>query len=152
MAQDPIQLAWLLVAQWEGFRPTPYLDEAGVLTIGFGRTGPDVAFVAAPTTKEVEEVWTKKRLQWLWQRINHDVHRDLNVNQAAAVISLAYNVGLGAVQRGNFWHYLQDGQWEPAANALLSFDKVRRGGVLQVDSGLINRRKAERALFITPVV
>lgn len=145
-----IQLAWLLIATWEGFRAAPYLDQAGIPTIGYGRTGSDVSMATAPTTPEAEEAWAKGRLQWLWQRIDRDVHRDLNANQAAAVISLAYNCGLGTVQRGTFWHYLQDGQWEPAANALLSFDKVRKpGGVLTVDPGLIKRRKAERTLFLS---
>lgn len=149
MAGDPIQLAWLLVAQWEGFRVTPYRDEGGTWTIGFGRTGPDVAGVTAPTTREAEEAWTKARLSWLWARIDRDLGRDMNVNQAAAVLSLAYNVGVGAVQRGMFWHYLQDGQWLPAAEQLMHFDKVHKGGILQSDPGLIRRRKAEKALFMT---
>lgn len=148
MAQDPVQLAAILCAQWEGFREAPYQDVAGVWTIGFGKTGPDVTGVTAPTTKEAEMAWMKGRLAWLWKRIDHDVGRDLNPNQAAAVLSLAYNVGLHAVQRSPLWHYLQDGQWAPAADAFLRFDKAHINGMLQTVKGLIERRKAERVLFL----
>ena len=146
---DPVQTAWLFIAQWEGFRPTPYLDTAKRISIGFGRTGPDVTFATAPTTKEAEETWTKARLAWLWQRIDRDVGRDLNVNQAAALISFAYNCGLAALERSTLWGYVQAGQWLPAASQFVLWDHVTKDGVKTTDPGLYKRRLAEKALFLS---
>jgi lysozyme len=145
---DPAQLAFLLVAQFEGYRDKPYQDQGGTWTIGFGRTGPDVG-PHTVTTKDTETAWVKQRLAWLQQRIDHDAGRDLNANQMAALIDFAYNLGLGALQRSTLWHCVQDGQWAPAASAILLYDKVRTpGGTLVTDRGLIARRKAERDLFL----
>jgi lysozyme len=144
-----LQLAYLLVAQWEGFREAPYKDTNGTWTIGFGRTGPDVTGVTAPTTREAEEAWTKARLAWYWKRIDHDVGRDLTENQAAAVLSLTYNIGLGALQRSTLWHFLQEGQPGPAAEQFLRWDKETVDGIKVSSRGLQARRRAERALFLS---
>lgn len=136
------------MSQWEGFSETPYLCPAGIPTIGFGRTGPDVSMATAPTTREKEEAWTKARLLWLWKRIDHDVGRDLNENQAAAVLSLCWNIGLGALQRSTLWHFLQDGQPGPAADQFLRWDKAKVDGLMVSVKGLQARRRAERELFL----
>ncbi len=145
---DPVTLAFMLVSQFEGYRDVAYQDGGGTWTVGYGHTGPDVV-PGMKTTMEEEAAWTKKRLAWLWQRIDHEAGRDLNCNQAAALLDFAYNEGLGALQRSTVWSNVQDGQWLPAANALMLYDKVRLpSGARETSRGLVARRKAERDLFL----
>jgi lysozyme len=142
-----LQLARMLVAQFEGCRLKAYQDITGRWTVGFGQTGPGITADTVWTQQQADQA-LQNTLSFLWRRVDQAMTRDLNVNQAAALLSLCYNVGLSAVERSNFWNYLQAGQWAPAAMAFETFDKVRTpGGTLVVVPGLLARRKAERALF-----
>jgi lysozyme len=77
---------------------------------------------------------------------------DLNDNELGALVSLAYNIGLGEVgTKGGFASstvrkMILAGQRWDAANAFRSW-RFAAGRVLQ---GLVNRREAERELFLTP--
>jgi lysozyme len=151
MTLDPLPLAFIIVARFESFRDKAYADKYGNCTIGFGHTGPDVTQDMV-STLEAETAWTKARLAWLWKRLDHDLGRDINMNQAAALLSLVYNVGFGALERSHMWQMLQDGQWGPAAEKFGDFCKAKTAsGTLRADVGLIKRRKAERDLFLQPV-
>lgn len=143
-----LQLATLLVKQFEGCRLTAYQDQAGVWTVGWGQTGPKVVKGTAWTQAQADQSLSDA-LQWLWRRLDSDLGRDLLPQQAAAILSLAYNVGLGALERSDMWRLLQDGQVGPASEHFTRFDKVRLAGsqLLTTDPGLLRRRKAELALF-----
>jgi lysozyme len=76
----------------------------------------------------------------------------LNDNELGALVSLAYNIGVGEPGgKGGFANstvrkmILAGQRWE-AANAFRSW-RFAGGRVLQ---GLVNRREAERELFLTP--
>lgn len=144
-----LKLARLVVAQWEGCKLQSYQDQHGTWTIGFGQTGPTVTQGLTWTQEQADAALTNT-LTFLWKRLDSDLSRDLLPQQAAAILSLSYNVGLGAVERSTMWGFLQSGQIGPAADALLSFDKIRLpSGLLETSKGLIARRKAERTLFLS---
>lgn len=68
----------------------------------------------------------------------------LTQNQFDALVSFAYNLGLGTFQRSTLRKKLNRGDYEGAANELLKYNKAA-GKVLR---GLTRRRQAERALFL----
>ena len=62
-----------------------------------------------------------------------------------AVVSFAYNAGLGNYQRSTIRMKVNRGDWEGAAEAFMSWTKA--GG--KEVAGLVKRRKAEVALFLS---
>jgi lysozyme len=103
--KQPDQPAWFdparkIVAKFEGCRLDPYLCAAGVPTQGYGRTGSSITLSSAPITQVQADQWLAEDLQ----RFADGIHRLLpgshlwGANQQAALISWAFNVGLGAVE------------------------------------------------------
>jgi lysozyme len=148
MSTRPINTAGLaLVKEFEGLFKTAYHDMVGVLTIGWGHTGPDVHVGMTITEAQAETL-----LQDDLQKAGADVIAalsgvTLNDNQYAALTSLVFNVGGGALHGTNLAAMLKSGNMKAAADGILKFDHA--GG--QQVKGLTRRREAERKLFLTPV-
>jgi len=62
-----------------------------------------------------------------------------------ALVSISYNFGLGNLQRSTIRMKANRGEWEAAAEAFMQWTK---GGGKELP-GLVRRRKAERALFLS---
>ena len=71
----------------------------------------------------------------------------LNQNQYDALVSLTYNIGLGAFERSTIRRKLNAGDYRGAA---ASFRLWNKGGG-RVLPGLVNRRAREATLFLTPM-
>ena len=136
-----------IVAEFEGCRLEPYLCAAGVPTIGYGRTGKDI-------TLDIKRISQGQADQWLaedLQRFADGIHRLLpgsqlwGANQQAALISWAFNVGLGAVESSTLRKRLLAGESGVVVipQELPKWDKAN-GKPL---AGLTRRRAAEVELF-----
>jgi len=68
-------------------------------------------------------------------------------NQAAASVSLAYNIGAAGFCRSTAARRFNAGQWAAGCDAFLMWNKA--GG--RVLGGLVSRRKRERALCLTGI-
>ncbi|HEX3672669.1 MAG TPA: glycoside hydrolase family protein [Rhizomicrobium sp.] len=71
------------------------------------------------------------------------------MHQAAAMLSLAYNIGTGAFQGSTVLRKFNAGDIAAAADAFLMWDKGTVNGQKTVIPGLLNRRTQERTLFLT---
>lgn len=70
-------------------------------------------------------------------------------NQFAALVSFAFNAGVGSLQKSTLLRKLLAGDSAGAADQFLVWNKARNGqGVLIELAGLTRRRRAERALFL----
>jgi len=135
-----------IVAEFEGCKLTSYLCSAGVATIGYGHTGADVK-LGQTITQQQADAWLAQDLQ----RFADGIHRLLpgsqhwGANQQAALISWAFNVGLGAMEGSTLRKRLI--AKEPGIivvpQELPKWDKAN-GKALP---GLTRRRAAEVALF-----
>ena len=138
-----------LVKQFEGLELTAYYDPVGVLTIGYGFTN-NAGF--GPTIRE-GDVWTEGQAEDMLKegldRFGADVLKLLlytpTPNQFGAMVSLAYNIGIGAFSKSTCLKRFNDGDVEGAAEALTWFKKA--GG--KVLNGLVRRRAAEKVLFLS---
>ncbi len=134
-----------LVRQFEGCELHAYKCPAGVLTIGYGHTGPDVVSGLVITQQRAVEL-----LQGDLAKFEKAVAAALKVpvtaNQFAAMVALAYNIGAGAFARSTLVKRLNAGNTQEAADQFLAWNKA--GG--KVLAGLTRRREAERALFLHP--
>lgn len=134
------------IESFEGFRPAPYPDVAGFLSIGFGhRIRPSELFTFLDEEDATQLL--KQDCSHAESAVNQCVHVVLNQNQFDALVSFCYNLGGGTLLKSTLLRKLNDGDYQNAANEILRFDHA--GGV--VVPGLTRRRQAERELFLTPV-
>ena len=149
-----------MIKHHEGVRFKPYRCPARLWTVGVGHVlYPDQgrlpldqrdAFPLAPednrTFSKVEVDGTLSadlvRFEVGVARLFHMV---LTQGQNDALVSFAFNLGLGGVQRSTLRSKVLRGEIEEAADEFLKF--TRGGG--KILPGLVKRRNDERALFLS---
>ncbi len=137
-----------LLKRLEGFSNCAYKCSAGRYTIGFGFT--KGVCQGDMITKEDAEKRLKLTLIGFEQCINEFVHRDLTQNQFDALVLFVYNVGIGAFKGSTLLKLLNVGASPiECAQQFLKWDKITVDGEKKVSTGLANRRKAEKELFLT---
>ena len=132
------------IKQWEGLRLTAYKDSGGILTIGYGHTGPDVK-AGMTITEAHAEMLLMRDLSRFEQSVERSVKVPLTDNQFGALVSFAYNVGTAAFERSTLLRKLNEGDYASVPSQLARWNKV--GG--RVLAGLTNRRAAETGLWAT---
>lgn len=136
-----------LIIGFEGFRTEPYQDIGGVWTIGIGFTHLNNMPVTAQTpamTLAQAQTELKIQLQSYATAVIQAVGKVLTQNQFDACCSLCYNIGEAGFESSTVCRDIVADNFTGAADAFLLWDKV--GGVNS--QGLLNRRTAERALFL----
>ena len=140
-----------LIKEFEGFRAEAYRDVAGVWTIGYGTTAAaNVGVTPVPgmtITKAEAEWYLQKAVNKFAAQVEAMLTAPANDNEFGAFVSLAYNIGPTAFRKSSALRYFNAGDKTRAANNIRLFNKA--GG--KVLKGLVRRREAERALFLTPV-
>ena len=132
-----------LIKEFEGLELTAYVCPAGVLTIGYGSTGSHVSSGMTITEPEAEAL-LKKDLSRFEKGICDQIDVPINQNQFDALISWAFNCGLGATADSTLRRRLNAGE---NVNKVISEELPRwtSGGM----AGLVRRRDAEVALAIS---
>lgn len=132
-----------MIAGFEGLRLTAYRCPAGVLTIGYGHTGPDVKPGLVITQQQAENLLAADLARF--ERGVSEMCAGLSLTQGQfdALVSFAYNLGLGALAGSTLMRLLRAGDVQGAAR---QFDRWNKAGG-KVLPGLVKRRAAERDLF-----
>lgn len=131
-----------LIKQWEGCRLEAYKDVAGVWTIGYGSTGPHVIPGMKISRDEAERL-LRTDLRRFEDGVARLVKVELNENQFSALVSFAFNVGLGAFQKSTLLRRLNAGDYDAVPAQLMRFSYAGGKRV----AGLANRRAAEAGLW-----
>jgi GH24 family phage-related lysozyme (muramidase) len=131
-----------LIKSFEGLRTTAYRDPVGVLTIGYGTT--TGVYEGQRISEAQAEAFLKKDLERFEQAVKSSVKVSLNSDQFSALVSFTYNVGEGAMAGSTLVRYLNQGDYQGAADEFLRWNK---GGGVEL-AGLTRRRNAERAMFL----
>jgi lysozyme len=149
-----------LIKHWEGVRYRPYICSARLHTIGVGHVlYPDQGRLpldqrdAYPLKAEDNRVFSGAEVDGILgadlQRFEVGVAKlfpmVLTQGQNDALVSFAFNLGLGGVQRSTLRQKVLRGEVEAAADEFLKF--TRGGG--KILPGLVKRRNDERALFLS---
>lgn len=138
-----------LIAEFEGFREDAYLCPAGVWTIGYGTTEASGVGLSVYPGRKISEVHARLYLgvavEVFAAKIRPLIKVPLSLNEWAAILSLAYNIGPSAFRRSSVLRNLNAGARLASADAFLLWNKAN-GKVLK---GLVRRREAERKLFLT---
>lgn len=134
-----------LITSFEGFSPKPYLDSAGIPTIGYGNTyypgGNKVTMKDPAITKEKGVELFAAVLPTYEKIVNSKVKVPLTQNQFDALVSHTYNTG------GSDGLFALVNKRAAASDVRNWFTTkyITAGG--KVLNGLIRRRKAEADLF-----
>ncbi|MEL6380460.1 MAG: glycoside hydrolase family protein [Pseudomonadota bacterium] len=139
-----------LIKRFEGLELESYQDIAGIWTIGYGHTGPEVGPDQRLSTDEAEAL-LRHDLVSREKAVSRLTRVDLNQNEFDALVSFVYNVGQNAYSRSTARRRLNAEDRMGAADALTWFNKATINGVLRPVAGLTRRRAAEKALFLTPI-
>jgi lysozyme len=137
-----------LIKKSEGCALKPYLCPAGVPTQGWGRTK-GITIKSPEITREVADQWLIEDLEFFEDGVLELVtFEKLNENQFAALVSFAYNLGLGKLKGSTLLKLLND---DKPLQASKEFGKWVYANKKKL-SGLVKRREAERKLFLTPAL
>jgi lysozyme len=133
---------YTLTESFEGLRLTAYKDSVGVLTIGYGHTGPDVT-VGLTITKDRAIELLHQDIQKAVDCVNKLVTVTISQNQFDALVDFVFNLGCQSLAGSHLLLYVNSSQFDKAANQFVLWDHA--GG--QVEKGLWLRRIAEAKLF-----
>ncbi|MEL6383811.1 MAG: lysozyme [Cyanobacteria bacterium J06626_18] len=137
-----------IVKEFEGLELRAYQDSVGVWTIGYGHTAaagaPDVYPGQTITEAQAEEI-LRRDLRKFEGGVRDVVKVPLTSDQFAALVSFSFNVGVGALSNSTLLRKLNARDYQGAANEFPRW--VKAGG--QTLQGLVRRRDAERALFLS---
>ena len=130
-----------LIKSFEGCKLVAYKCPAGVWTIGYGHTaGVHEGMVI---NQAQADNMLKSDMKKYEKYVTDNVKLELNENQFSALVSFCYNCGVG-----NLRTLVKGRTSSQIAEGILLYNKAS-GKVL---NGLIRRRKAERELFLKPVI
>ena len=134
-----LAIAGTMIPDLEGVKYAPYYDVAGVLTVCYGHTGPDIK-----PGKKYSDAECRALLQKDLVPFSRSVDRSVKVPaseyQKAALITFSYNVGVTAFEHSAVLRHLNAGNYQAACDGLRQW--IYAGG--RKWQGLINRREVER--------
>lgn len=134
-----------LIAQAEGCKLEAYLCPAGVPTIGFGETrGIKLGMKWTQAHADAQLCMTLGDFTRDAQKL---LKRPATPNQLGAMVSLAFNIGIGAFANSSVLNNHNAGEFERAASSFGLWVKARVNGKLVDLPGLVTRRRAEAALY-----
>jgi len=131
------------VKRWEGLKlvasPDPLVP--GVWDVGYGHK---LTSDERPTiTREQADAMLREDLRAVAAGVDESVTVPLAQNEFDALVSLAYNIGNGALARSTLMRRLNDSDFYSACDEFLRWN--RAGG--RIVPGLVKRRYAEQAIF-----
>jgi len=131
-----------IIKEFEGLRYKTYKCPAGILTIGYGHTGPDV-IPGMQINETMADALLKLDIQKFENAVNRLVKVPITQNQFDALVSFTFNVGEGKLESSTLLKKINNND----LTARDEFFKWIYGGG-KILPGLVKRRTAERALFI----
>lgn len=133
-----------LIKDFEGLRLAKYLDAVGKWTIGYGHLILPNENYDQPISLDVANALLRADLKRTEEGVRNSVTVAINQNQFDALVSFAFNLGVGNLKSSTLLRLLNEGNIFAAADQFLRWNKA--GG--RELPGLTRRRRAERDLFI----
>lgn len=138
-----------LIKKFEGCKLKAYKCSAGVPTIGYGATfyedGSKVKMTDSITQQRADEL-LHYHIGLFSEKVKPLIKSALNDNQFSALVSFAYNVGVGALSKSTLLKKVNINAKDASISA--EFAKwIKAGG--KILTGLEKRRAAESQLYFT---
>ena len=136
-----------LIQQFEGLKLKAYQDSVGIWTIGYGNT----TYLDGTKVKKGDEITREQADLMFKQTANKfalEVAKLIDVcltqNQFNALVSLAYNIGIGAFKGSTLLKKVNNNPNNPTIKDEFLKWKMADGKVIQ---GLLNRRIKESEVY-----
>ena len=133
-----------LTETFEGCRLKAYQDSKGVWTIGYGHTG-GIVCAGLTCTQAQADTWLLTDITWAENEVNRHLHVTVTQNEFDALVDFTFNCGSGNFEHSSLLELVNRGDLLHAAQEFEKWDHC--GGL--VVAGLLRRRQAEEALFIS---
>lgn len=135
---------YALIRKFEGLRLKVYKCPAGVATIGYGHTGPDVTMSSPPITGQVANELMEKDAE-IFARAAAKLSPVLllDPDKHSAIADFCFNLGTTRYKASTLKRKIDAQDWDGAADELAKW--VWGGG--KKLPGLVLRRKAEACLI-----
>ena len=138
-----------LIKDFEGFSSSAYLDVVNIPTIGWGNT----FYENGTKVKMGDQISKTDALKLLEVVANRDfadkifpaIKVKVSQSQFDAMVSLAYNIGVGAFLKSTLLKKVNAGDFAGAGEEFLRWNKANGKEVL----GLTRRREREKQLFLS---
>lgn len=137
------------IKSFEGFSATPYLDEVGVKTLGYGMTGEEIQGIESVTEQQAAEMLK----DWINRKYAPVIKQDLdskgivlNQNQFDALVSFAYNCGTDGLLGSTLYKNICNGVRD-CATIITNFTAWSNAGGKRLE-GLYRRRVKETNIFL----
>jgi lysozyme len=137
-----------LIKSFEGYRRSAAQLANGRWTIGYGHT--KTARQGAEVSEADAEALLLYDLIIVAGVVNELTYTPLTQNQFDALVSFAFNIGIGPFRKSIVLRRVNEGAMLQAAWALEMWRKADFEGEQIVVDALVRRRAAEKALFLTP--
>lgn len=149
MESNIIAEATQIIKTFEGFRSVVYYDGTADYSIGYGFTiwkhRPVTATYPVSITQDEANDELETLVESVYSQILNVVTVTLTDNQAVALCSFVYNVGIGNFKSSTMLKDINAGDFTSAGSQFPLWNKS--GGI--VVSGLSNRRAIEQKIFET---
>lgn len=131
---------------YRGWEPTPQIKalSGAPWTIGYGSTGTNIGPDTVWTLDQVKARYTAQSADFMKQ-VQAAATVPISSMQLAMLTSLAYNIGINAFRNSTLLRKLNTGDYMGAAEEFPRWNKAQG----KVMSGLVTRRAAERAKFLS---
>lgn len=161
------------IARWEGVVLTPYMDVANLWTIGVGHLIKETDSFSTISNDKVRSLLNSKDknhpcaqisipreealsilaadVKLVEEALVRTIKVKLNQNQFDSMISFGFNCGTGVFKTSGACKAIVEGKFDVVPEKLLDWSKVRIGGELKTNKGLLARRTAEGQLFIKEI-
>lgn len=139
-----MELLYALIRRFEGLRLKAYLCPAGVWTVGYGSTGPDIKPGVSWSKEKAEERMREQAQGFVSaaQKLCPRLYLS-EPEKTAAIADFAYNLGATRLAGSTLRKKVNAGDWPAAQRELRKW--VFGGGVKL--PGLVIRREAEAKLL-----
>lgn len=134
-----------LIKSFEGLSLQVYHDVVGLLTVGYGHRT-NLAW-GESISQETADQLLEQDLKHFSDGVTKLLKVELNENQFSALVSFAYNLGIGSLEHSTLLKMCNQNKLTECQN---QFGKWCHAGG-HVVPGLVRRRNAERDLFSLPV-
>lgn len=140
-----------LIKHFEGLYTDAYACPAGVPTIGYGHTE-NVSLGQSITPKQAEQI-LKEDMEKFSMAVEKSIDVELNDNEFSALVSFAFNCGIGNLRISTLRRKLNSGDYDCVPSELSRWVKAfdPSTGEKRSLAGLVKRRAAEGALFLKQV-
>ena len=134
-----------LIKEFEGLKLQAYQDIANIWTIGHGHT--KTAKSGMQITPDQAHELLMSDLKDAELGVERALTKPPTPNQFAAMVALAYNIGVGAFKGSTVLREHNAGNHKAASKAFLMWNKATVNGQKVEVAGLTRRRQAEADLY-----